>query len=139
MNKVIVTVKRKGEAQVRDLEVPVETTTEELVQQVTSALGWGGSYEIYAVPPDRVLDPHATLFQSEVWDGAWLVFQPSGSAPMQSAPHAVKPKPTPASTPSSGPVSGWRPLDITPPPASPEEAPPSQSSDGFTWKRLDKD
>jgi len=114
MEHVIVTVKRKGEAQVRDLEVPVEMTAEDLTQQVASALGWGGNYEIYAVPPDRVLQSHETLVQSGVWDGAWLVFQPVGSP--ATPKFSPAPIPPPDSPSSSGPVGGWRPLDITPPP-----------------------
>jgi len=137
MEHVIVTVKRKGEAQVHDLEVPVEMNAEALVQEIALSLGWGGGYEIYAVPPERVLSPHETLAQAGVWDGAWLVFQPSGSAPTGGFSSA--PAPAPVSTPTSGPVGGWRPLGIAVPPAASQETPPPQPSGGFAWKRVDED
>lgn len=135
MEHVIVTVKREGEAQVRDLEVPVEMNAETLVHEITLSLGWGGGYEIYAVPPERVLNPRETLAQAGVWDGAWLVFKPSGSAPKG----GFSSTPTPVAPPSIGPVGGWRPLDITPSPTASQETPPPQPSGGFAWKRVDED
>lgn len=135
MECVIVTVKREGEAQVRDLEVPVEMTTETLIQEITLSLGWGGGYEIYAVPPERVLNPHETLAQAGVWDGSWLVFQPVGSTPTNSFPSAS----APIHKPVSGPVRDWRPLDIAPAPIPSQEIPLPPLSGGFTWKRLDDD
>lgn len=137
MERVIVSVKRKGDSQARDLEVPVEMTAEALVQEISLALGWGSGYEIYAVPPERVLSPHETLAQAGVWDGAWLVLQPAGSAP----PGGFSPPPAPTPVPPDprGPVRGWRPLGVAPPVAAPQETPSPPPSGGFTWRRVDED
>lgn len=138
MESVIVTVKRQGEAQVRDLEVPLDITVGELAQQMAAAFGWSSDYQVYAMPPERVLPPHETLIQSGVWDGAWLVFQPPGtparSGGLTAAPHP----PAPAPQPDSPPLLGWIPLGIPTSPNPPDEAPPP-SSGGFVWKQIDED
>ncbi len=137
MESVIVTVKRQGEAQVRDLEVPLEITAGELAQQMAAAFGWSSDYQVYAVPPERVLAAHETLRQAGVWDGAWLVFQPAGS-PARSGLPAAPPPPGPASQPDS-PVAGWIPLGVPVSSTPSDEPPPPPPSGGFVWKQIDED
>lgn len=146
MERVIVTVKRAGEARVRDLEVPAEVKTSQLADLIASALQWQSDpagqamrYEIKAEPLGRLLQPHESLADAGVWDGSWLVFQPVGAMPWQDTTRQPPSRPEPA--PSRGtPVSGFRDLGIPiPPPVGPAQ--PSQPDDqppsGFTWKRLD--
>ena len=144
MQRVIVTVKRHDEAQVRDLEVPAEVEAEQLAEMIARALRWDSDqagqpirYEIMAEPPGRILHPHESLADAGVWDGAWLVFQRLGDvAPPQSPPPPVPSPPRPPE--GQGPVTGWRSLGIDLPPESEleqEETRPEKT--GFVWKQLD--
>lgn len=137
MESVIVTVKRQGEAQVRDLEVPLDITAGELAQQMAAAFGWSSDYQVYAAPPERVLPPQETLLQAGVWDGAWLVFQPAGTPAQSGGLTAASPPPGPAPQPDK-PVGGWIPLGVSTSSTPPDEAPPP-SSGGFVWKQIDED
>jgi len=148
MERVIVTVKRAGEARVRDLEVPAEVKASQLGELIAAALQWQSDaagqtmrYEIKAEPLGRLLQPHESLVDAGVWDGSWLVFQPVGSTPWQ--PPAHQP-PIQSGSPPSGetPVKGHIPIGIPiPPSVCATPTPPAQADDkppsGFTWKRLD--
>jgi len=138
MERIIVTVQRRGESQECDLEVPADLSAEALVRELSLAWGWGEIYEVYAQPPDHLLAPHESLAQAGVWDGARLILQPAGAgrpAPQEAgAPTQVPP----LSPPPPGPVKGWRPLGVTVGQPSVEPEPPP-SSGGYTWKRVDED
>jgi hypothetical protein len=83
---VIVTVKRKDDAQVRDLDVPVNTPAEHLASIVAMALGWNVDtagnpiyFEIEVHFPNgrtRRLQSNESLAEVDAWDGCWLVFHP---------------------------------------------------------------
>ncbi len=146
MQRVIVTVKRQDEAQMRDLELPSDVEAGRLAEMVAQALRWDTDmagqpvrYEIMAEPPGRTLQPHESLEAAGVWDGAWLIFQPSGAlgglrrqAPSGRGPATGQP-------PVTGPMTGWRPLGIDLPtgPAPEDEETPSDKG-GFVWKQLDE-
>jgi len=137
VERVIVSLIRRGEGKELDLEVPVDIPAGALVQEIALALGWDDCSEIYADPPGRVLQPSETLAQAGVWDGARLFLQPRGMAGGPSSP------PAPPAPGGEGPVQGWRPLDLGQAPgASPPTppGPPSPSpSGGFVWRRVDED
>jgi hypothetical protein len=142
MQRVIVTVKRQGEAQVRDLEVPAEIDSESLSKMIAEALRWESDpsgqpieYEIMAEPPGRVLAPQESLAEAGAWDGAWLVFQPISEEP----PPPPSPRSDTPSPPIDGPVIGWRPLDIDLPTEGEQSErgeTPSEVTE-FVWKQLD--
>jgi len=146
MERVIVTVKRKDEAHVRDLEVPADVEASRLTELITQALNWESDtagqpveYEILAEPPGRVLAPHESLAEAGAWDGSWLVFcrvgdtTPSDSVYQSSVAH------TPPSSPTGGPVSGWRSLGVDLPATTSQETVPIEEkrSSGFVWKQVD--
>jgi len=147
MQRVIVTVKRQGEARVRDLEVPAEVEAERLSKMIAQALRWDSDvaeqpieYEIMAEPPGRVLRPDESLAEAGAWDGAWLVFQRPQEMPFTLPEPVLSPPPIapPSSAVAEGPVAGWRSLGIDlPAEAGPgqEESPPEET--GFVWKQLD--
>src|SRR5262245_32856925 len=96
MQRVVVTVKRKDEARVRDLEVPADIDAVRLAKLIASALGWGSdragqplTYQIEAHPLGRMLDSGETLATAGVWDGSWLVLH----LDVPEAPPAPKPAP----------------------------------------------
>lgn len=142
MERVIVTVKRAGEARVRDLEVPAEVKATQLAELIAGALQWQSDsagqtlhYEIKAEPLGRLLQPHESLADAGVWDGSWLVFQPVGGTVWQAPSQRTELPPSPTT-----PVSGFRDLGIPIPPpveSTPPAQPDNKSSSGFTWKRLD--
>lgn len=147
MQRVIVTVKREGDIQAYDLDVPAEVAIEHLATLITQALQWDNDqtvqqpiqYQIKADPPGRVLDATKTLVEAGVWDGAWLVFQPI-QLTSRAASSSSKPIPPPMRpTPSSDPVTGWRPLDIDLPSEDevPDQKEDSTPTSRFVWKRLD--
>ena len=64
MQRVIVTVKRKDENKVRDLEVPAEVEVGQLTEMIAKALRWETDpagqpiqYKIMAEPPGRAAGP----------------------------------------------------------------------------------
>ncbi len=138
MQRVIVTVKRQNEARVRDLEVPADVEAERLSRMIAQALRWESDlagqpveYEIVAEPPGRPLRPQESLAEAGAWDGAWLTLRPLGAA----LPPPI-PKPAASSVPASGPVTGWRSLDLpSGQKREPDKSPPETS--GFVWKQLD--
>lgn len=147
MQRVIVTVKRKDEARVRDLEVPPDVEAGRLAEMVARALHWESDaagqpvhYQIEAHPLGRVLQVHESLASAGVWDGSWLVFFPEGLSQVGARSPGVPLYQAPDQTPvSSGPVTGWRSLGIDLPDGSgqapaPEEKKPSS---GYVWKQVD--
>lgn len=107
MESVIITVKRKGDLQGRDLEVPLDITAGDLLQEISRSLGWGDQYDIYVSPQERILGKQETLADAEVWDGSTLVFQ-SHQKTSVSVPSSM-----PSNTGShlgSNPVGSWRSL-----------------------------
>lgn len=145
MQRVIVTVKREGEDQDCDLDVPAEVKIERLTTLIAQALKWNSDqagqpiqYQIEANPPGQILKTSETLADAEAWDGTWLIFRPIHSAVTTSPPsrHASPPMSTPQS-PNLEIV--WHPLDVD----SPSEDEKSDSgkdpapTSGFVWKRLD--
>jgi len=129
MERIIVTVKRQGENQEHDLELPANLSAEALVRELAVTWGWRETYEVYAQPPERLLARHETFAQAGVWDGARLILQPSGRRETDRS-----------GEPSSqeGPVRGWCPLGVVTGQPSVEPEPPP-SSGGYTWKRVDED
>lgn len=159
MERIIVTVKRVGEARVRDIEIAANVPVEQLATELAQALGWerdtAGNAITYAVeahPPGRILQTHETLAQVQAWDGAWLVFHPqilpsmsatqSATTPATAAPSPPisqsPPNATATNSPAAGPVSGWKPLNLPSPSPPPSNPPPSDGA-GFVWKQVDDD
>src|SRR5689334_22499641 len=109
--RVVVTVKRKDEARVRDLEVPVNIDASRLAEMIARALRWESDmagqrimYVIEAHPLGRILQPDETLASAGVWDGSWLVLhpiQPPAAQQPEGAPQApaVQPVPQPETAP----------------------------------------
>ncbi|MDQ0285170.1 hypothetical protein J2Z49_000260 [Desulfofundulus luciae] len=102
--RVIVTVQRQGEREVRDLEVPANVPSGQLAKMIARALSWDArpegqqpSYKIEAYPPGRVLLLQESLAEAGVWDGAWLVIRTDGASP------SVSPAPVPYTPPASFP------------------------------------
>jgi hypothetical protein len=150
MERVIVTVKRKDEAHVRDLEVPADVEASRLAELVAQALHWESDtagqpveYEIMAEPPGRVLAPHESLAEVGAWDGSWLVFRRVGDTTsigsIYGGSSVQTPAPVPPPAPSDGPVSGWRSLGIDLPAAPDQQAEPAEDKrpSGFVWKQID--
>ncbi len=80
---VIVSVKRKSESAVKDIEVSPDLPVEQLSSIIAKAMNWdqddNGSpivYDIEAHPPGRVLGKNETLAQVNAWDGSWLILLP---------------------------------------------------------------
>lgn len=138
MERVIVTVQRYNDSQVRDIEIPVDISAETLLREISLTLGWNDACELYAEPPGRVLSPSETLLQAGVWDGARLTFRPLGTTGFR--PGGSSPSAPPDRPPDQGPVKGWRPLDASGPSAPSSSQPPQPTpSGGFVWKRVDED
>jgi len=83
MGRLVVTVKRKGDSRVRDVEVPADVGAGELAALVARTLRWDSdaagqplTFAIEAQPPGRLLEPHESLADAGVGNGAWLVLHP---------------------------------------------------------------
>ncbi len=154
MQRVIVTVKRKDELQVRDLEVPAELEAASLAELIARVLRWdkdhaapARGYLVDVRPLGRTLQPQESLAAAGVWDGSWLVFYPAGSEapePATGAGTALSPPaqeaqgiPAPEQAPAAA-VSGWRSLGIDLPaaPVQEQETQQEKPSGGFVWKQL---
>ncbi|MEW6573236.1 MAG: FHA domain-containing protein [Bacillota bacterium] len=108
--RVIVTVQRQGEREVRDLEVPADVPSGQLAKMIAHALSWDTrpegqqpSYKIEAYPPGRVLLLQESLAEAGVWDGAWLVIRTDGASPPASPTPVASIPPAPF-PPTSFPV-----------------------------------
>ena len=138
MQRVLVTVKRKDETRVRDLEVPAEVEVSYLAHLIAAALHWETdvvgqpvTFEVEAQPLGRRLSPHESLAGAGVWDGSWLILDPLTNV---SAPPTIEPPPL------NGPVKGWSGPLFTPgsvPHDSPSNPDNSGTSSGFSWKQMD--
>jgi hypothetical protein len=79
VRRVLVTVKRGGDSDERDLELPAETPTSELSQLIHRALGWQTKLDhVRLEPGGRRLDADRSLLEAGASDGAWLVFSNEG-------------------------------------------------------------
>jgi hypothetical protein len=145
MQRVIVTVKRQGEARVRDLEVPAEVEAGRLAEMIAQALHWESDpagqpvqYEIMAEPPGRVLHVQESLAEAGAWDGAWLVFQPQSDAPPPPPKPTPGPTPVTSAPPDKGPLTGWRSLGIDlPAEPEPQQAATDSKDIRYVWKQVD--
>jgi hypothetical protein len=88
MKRVVVTVKRKGEARVQDLELPADVPVCEWLDEMVDVLGWsssgGDSYCVRAYGPRTPekgvpVSDDSTLEAAGVRDGFWLVGEPRPS------------------------------------------------------------
>lgn len=156
MERVIVTVKREGEARVRDLEVPAEVEAQRLVDLIAAALRWQTdaagqrlAYELEAQPLGRRLAPCETLADAGVWDGSWLVLHPvqaraPGEALVRPRTKEKQPATTEAPAGENVTLAGWGALredrDAGPatqlPTKDTANGEPAKR-DGYTWKQLD--
>lgn len=103
---IMVIVKRKDEAPVYDLEVPVDLPANQLAARLAGVLrcdkdpeGRLIAYELEAHPPGRCLGDSETLAEAGISEGSWLVLVEAGSsrdpenpAPINELP--IEPKPT---------------------------------------------
>ena len=82
MLRVIVNVRRQGEATDHDLEVPAEVPSAQLAESIAKALdyyeelpGYSIRYVLRADPPGRSLRPDESLADAGLWDGSCLIFR----------------------------------------------------------------
>ena len=102
MEYVIVTVKRLGEAQVRDIELAIDVPVCKLCAILAAGLGWDTddqghavTYVVEAHPPGRFLRPDETLAQAQVWDATWLVLHPQNTTATPPSPTTSADEPNP--------------------------------------------
>src|SRR5438105_10816219 len=77
VQRVIVSVKRRGDGQASDFEVPTDVGAAELVAQLVGTLGEPegvGALELRPMSLGRALRPDETLTDAGLWDGATLTF-----------------------------------------------------------------
>lgn len=102
MKRVVVTVKRKGEARVQDLELPANVPVGEFLEEMTEVLGWDDpGYSLLAYGPHspesgETVAETQTLQEAGVSDGFWLVAVPEPGMVRRFQP----PKPIYSSVPS---------------------------------------
>jgi len=82
MQRVLVSVKRKGEKDGYDLEVPAGVKAKELSRMIARALGWDEAppgmefgYRLKATPPKRALHAEETLADVSAWSGSYLTLE----------------------------------------------------------------
>jgi hypothetical protein len=76
VQRVIVSVRRRGDAQIAEFEVPTDLSASELAQQFAEILGaptGATPLAIQVASLGRALAPNETLAEAGVWDGASLV------------------------------------------------------------------
>jgi hypothetical protein len=85
---VLISVRREGETQGHNLEVPAEVPAEQLSDMLARALGWErtrsgqpAGYAIVKESSGQIVRGHETLADVGVWDGAGLVLRPKAGAP----------------------------------------------------------
>ncbi len=119
MEIVTVTVKRKDEAQLHDMQVPLDLPAVRLAESVALALDWRdadgrlGDFVLEVFPPSseqgRFMRLDETLAEASAWDGSWVVFHPSTSAPgVGTAPQPSATSSQPPAPADSPVVKGWR-------------------------------
>ncbi len=156
MERVIVTVKREGEARVRDLEVPAQVEAQRLVDLIAAALRWQTdpagqrlAYQIEAQPLGRRLAPTETLEDAGVWDGSWLVLHPveapEGVPRVKRATQGTQPATPMAPSAGSEALVSWHALPVEqdkhpearPPVSGSANNEPSKKEKGYNWKQID--
>jgi len=158
-NLAVVTVKRFGFSQVRDVTVLLDQPAGSVAETVASGFEWGRDaggaaveFRIEVVlrePPGFIVEPEMKLGDAGVRNGSWLIFHPVAEAVPQSAEH-----PGPQHSARAGntaeavqtaagdgtPVKGWRSLGIELPEEKAGDDPATvekPQSEGFQWKRLE--
>ena len=134
VDRVIISAKRDGDSNARDLEVPTGMPIRQLVTLIARALGWDMDtqgnpihYKVGAQPPGRILRENETLAQAQAWDGSYLIFYPSHK------PGAPQPL---GEGPMKGLAHSWKPIKVDDSSSlQPGQPPPS----GLQWKRIDDD
>ena len=143
MQRVIVTVKRKNEVRVRDLEVPSDMQVSRLAEMIARALRWDTDlsgkviqYQIEAQPLGRILQPSESLESAGVLDGSWLVFD----SPDLPAPTSTKPPQRSGGVSSSSapsPTTGGR-IRLLSDDSDQSSSPGEEGNlPDFKWKQLD--
>lgn len=88
MQRVVIAVRRQGEAAETDFEVPTDVGAAHLADQLAAAVGApaaAGQWELRSVMLGRALRPDETLAEAGVWDGAMLVLA-RAREPMEARP-----------------------------------------------------
>jgi len=80
--RVIVNIRKDGQARGHDLEVPTEVPSEQLAKMVAEALNWDigtikrpSRYAIRDISSGRILQPDESLADAGLWDGTYLALQ----------------------------------------------------------------
>ncbi len=149
MERVIVTVKKYNETQLRDLDIPAELEISQLSQAISSSLHWdkdaAGSlinYQIKAEPLGRVLQKTETLSSAEISDGAWLIFIPEAELNNIPRRSSTAIQPDKQKMRSASPLIGWRSLnnpEIEKQNSQeiPESEKPGNKTSNYVWKEID--
>jgi hypothetical protein len=145
MHRITVTVKRKDEARVHDLEVPADLDATRLAEMIAHDLHWdidsAGQPSRYKIEVHwsggmwRTMKPGESLAGVGASDGLWLVFCLLGNPPLQSS----------SDQPPAGPEMNleeldikWRPLGISLPGANaPTDSEVPAKTPGSEGKRVD--
>jgi len=129
MERVIVTVKRDGDQDANDLEVPTGLPIRQLASIISRSLGWAFDaqgrpihFDIGAQPPGRILKDDETLAQVGAWDGSWLIFYKKQLSTASSE------------GPMKGLVGTWKSIETTEKPDAEEV---DHTSVNIPWKQLD--
>ena len=141
MEHAILSVKRYGDYEEHDFEVPLALTVSQLAEIIVSHLGWDArlysreaSYHVRVEQTNRILLPQEILQAGQVEDGARLIFEPQGMATAAREPYAR------SRTAGDSPVTGWRSLGLDLPLEKPSEnqpAPAEKPDRKFVWKEID--
>jgi hypothetical protein len=77
MKKVIVTVKIENRKESFDVEISSESNAFKMLAVLCKAYNLGSEkkYNIFAIPPNRLLEPDETYEEAGVWDGAILTLK----------------------------------------------------------------
>lgn len=88
MLRVLVQVRREGEEDTHQLEVPAEVPAEQLADMIAQAFGWERtqsgqptSYWIVRGTSNQILRGQETLAELGIWDGSVLIFRPKTRPP----------------------------------------------------------
>jgi len=158
-NLAVVTVKKFGFSQVRDVTVPLDQPARLVAETVASGFEWGRDADGAAVqfrievvqkePPGFIVEPDRTLAEVGVRNGCWLIFHPSVETTAQSAEQKKAPPSAKAEAAAEAvqtsqgdatPVKGWRSLGIELPDEDAGAAPDpvkKPQTEGFQWKKLE--
>ncbi len=129
MDRAIVSVKKDGDVEAHDLEVPTGMPVRQLALIISRALGWALDpqgrpvhFDVGAQPPGRILNDEETLAQVGAWDGSWLIFYKKQLMPAQ----------------TEGPMKGlagtWKSIEAT---DIKDDISDDHTSVNIPWKQLD--